>query len=202
MDSDEPAGSVLAGCRGSAASGRLKEAMRKHQGALCEEIQRRAAEALDDAGAVDAPDLMLRYLSEEVPVQQQRAMGYLLCGLGHVHKAMKEGRQREAELLVLRLIAAGDQCCFDTTWKTAWGLTGLPEPSWNRWSQVDAAGLRKAHGASRLVPEQWISVEVQRLKDIQFLVKQRPGGYGSGGGGGGGAEAKGGKGGGRGSGDS
>ena len=108
-------------------------------------------------------------------------MGYLLFGLGHIHKAMKEGRPKDAELLVLRLLASGDQCCLDQSWRTAWGLTGLPEPAWNHWSQVDVAGLRRNHGASRLVPEQWISVEVQRLKDIQFLVKQRPGGNSGGG---------------------
>ena len=82
----------------------------------------------------------------------------------------------EAELLALRLLAATDQMCLDSGWKTAWGLTGLPEPGWSQWAQIDGAILRRTHGSSRLVNETWVATEVQRLKDVAFLMKQRQGG--------------------------
>ena len=40
-------------------------------------------------------------------------------------------RREDAELLVLRLIASADQTFLDTSWRTSWPLTCLPEPSWN-----------------------------------------------------------------------
>ena len=83
------------------------------------------------------------------------------------------GRPKDAELLTWRLLVAGDQCCLDGTWKTAWGVTGLAEPNWGRWGQLDAALLRRTHGASRLLGDSWVSIETQRLKDAQFLMKQR-----------------------------
>ena len=33
--------------------------------------------------------------------------------------------------------------------------------------------LRRTHGASRLLGDSWVSIETQRLKDAQFLMKQR-----------------------------
>ena len=123
----------------------------------------------------------MRYIMEEMGIQQQKALGYLTYGLGHVHKAMMEERHEDAELLVLRLIASSDQTCLDTSWRTSWPLTGLPEPSWNRWAQVDVGMLRRNYGASRLLHDDWVSAEVQRLKDVQYLIRQRPGNGGKGG---------------------
>ena len=40
--------------------------------------------------ALEQSDLMLRCLRLEVSVQNQKAMGYMLNGLGHFHKAVRE----------------------------------------------------------------------------------------------------------------
>ena len=98
--------------------------------------------------------------------------------MAQVNKLLMEKRVEEAELLTLRLIAAGDATCLDGAWRTGWSITGLGEPAWNRWSQLDLSALRKAHATSRLVSEAWVAVETQRLRDAQFLMKQRPGGGG------------------------
>ena len=173
-DDDENGGSGFQGARGSAASSMLRESMRRHPQLFSQAIRRRAAEALEDSSTIDSPDLMLRNITEEIPIQGQKALGYLLYGLGHIHKAMREGRTDDAELLTLRLIAASDQTSLDSTWRVGWGLTGLSEPAWNRWSQVDHASLRRAHAASRLVGNEWMGIEVARLRDLEFLMKQRP----------------------------
>jgi hypothetical protein len=147
--------------------------MKKHPEKFMAEIRRRAAAAMEDDSMASQSDLAIRYLAEEVPVQQQKAMGYLLNGIAHVNRALHEGRPKDAEWLTWRLLAAGDQCCLDGTWKTAWGVTGLAEPNWGRWGQLDVALLRRTHGASRLLGDSWVSIETQRLKDAQFLMKQR-----------------------------
>ena len=86
-------------------------------------------------------------------------MGYLLNGISHANRALFEGRHKDAELLTWRLLAAGDQMCLDTSWKTAWGITGLAEPPWGCWGQLDVAPLCRTHGASRLLGESWVSIE-------------------------------------------
>ena len=73
------------------------------------------------------------------------------------------------------MIAAIDQTCLDGL-EDRVGFLRPCEPAWNRGARIDLAPLRKSHGASRLINESWIAVETQRLRDIQFLVKQRPGG--------------------------
>ena len=166
---------ALAGAKGAAASARLRESMRRHPERFSAEIRRRAAESLMEPTLATSSDGISRYIAEEVPVNGQKAMGFLLFGLGQVHRLVMEGKAKEAELLILRLIAASDQACLDGTWKTGWALTGLPEPAWAKWSQIDLATLRKTHGTSRLVSESWTAVETQRLRDTQYLVKQRPG---------------------------
>ena len=173
-DSDDAKLPSLQGARGTAAALRLKEAMRKHPAKFTKDMTRRAAESLEDPGLVESGDLASRYLAEEVPVQNQKAMGYLLSGIAHISRAPHEKPFEDAELLSWRLLAAGDQCCLDGTCRTAWGVTGLAEPSWGRWSQLDVCLLRKTHGASRLLSESWVAVETQRLRDVQFLVEQRP----------------------------
>ena len=171
--SDDGATGSMPGSCGTAASLRLRAAMKKHPEHFIAEIRRRAAAAMEDDRMTSQPDLAIRLLAEEVPVQQQKAMGYLLNGIAHVNRALHEGRSKDAELLTWRLLAAGDQCCLDGTWKTAWGVTGLAEPNWGRWGQLDVALLRRTHGASRLLGDSWVSIETQRLKDAAFLMKQR-----------------------------
>ena len=171
--SDDGTTGSMPGSRGTAASLRLKEAMKKHPEKFIAEIRRRAAAAMEDDRMTFQPDLAIRFLAEEVPVQQQKAMGYLLNGIAHVNRALHEGRSQDAELLTWRLLAAGDQCCLDGTWRTAWGVTGLAEPNWGRWGQLDVALLRRTHGASRLLGNSWVSIKTQRLKDAAFLMKQR-----------------------------
>ena len=166
---------ALAGAKGAAASARLRESMHRHPERFSAEIRRRAAESLMEPTLATSSDGISRYIAEEVPVNGQKAMGFLLFGLGQVHRLVMEGKAKEAELLILRLIAASDQACLDGTWKTGWALTGLPEPAWAKWSQIDLATLRKTHGTSRLVSESWTAVETQRLRDTQYLVRQRPG---------------------------
>ena len=48
-------------------------------------------------------------------------------GIGQMNKMLYEGRAKDAELLSWRLIAASEQMCLDSTWRTAWPLTGLKE---------------------------------------------------------------------------
>ena len=167
---------AMAGSKGAAASIRLRETMRRHPLQFAADMRRQAAEALEEPSLATSSEVMLRYVTEEVPVQNQKAMGYLMYGLAHVHKLLMEDKKGEAELLTLRLIAAGDQTCLDGTWRTGWALCGLSEPAWNRWAQLDLQTLRKTHGASRLLNESWVAVETQRMRDVQYLVKQRPGG--------------------------
>ena len=171
--SDDGATGSMPGSRGTAASLRLKAAMKKHPEQFTAEIRRRAAPAMEDDRMTSQPDLAIRYLAEEVPVQQQKAMGYLLNGIAHVNRALHEGRPKDAELLMWRLLAAGDQCGLDGTWKTAWGVTGLAEPNWGPVGAARWALLHRTHGASRLLGDSWVSIETQRLKDAQFLMKQR-----------------------------
>ena len=157
----------------SAGSSKLKEAMRLHPAEFAKEIRRLAAAALNDEEALESPELILRYVQKEMGIQQQKALGYLTFGLAYVHKALREGKHAEAELLVLSLIAASDQACLDSGWRTAWPMVGLPEPSWVQWAQIDVGLLRRNHGASRLLHDDWVRAEVQRLKDVAYLIRQR-----------------------------
>ena len=55
-------------------------------------------------------------------------------------------------------------------------MVGLPEPSWVQWAQIDVGLLRRNHGASRLLHDDWVRAEVQRLQDVAYLIRQRAGG--------------------------
>ena len=98
-----------------------------------------------------------------------------MFGLCHIHKQLQQGNAEAADLLCMRMVAAVDQFCLDQSWKVAWPLTGLCEPSWSRWGSVDAATQRRNMAVSRLVSERWMATEVARLKDVAFLMKMRGG---------------------------
>ena len=74
-EDDEP--KAFMGARGAAASSRLKESLRRHPRLFSQAILRRACEALEDSAAMDSPGLLLRYITEEIPVQGQKALGRL-----------------------------------------------------------------------------------------------------------------------------
>ena len=176
---DEESGAPT-GARGAEASARLRESMERHPAKFAAEMRHRAARTLDDAEMASSPDLLLRYATEEMAIGNQRSLGYLTFGLCHVQRQIRMGNTAAADLMCMRLVAAVDQFCLDQSWKVAWPLTGLQEPSWTRWGQVDASTLRRNHAVSRLVSERWMATEVSRLKDLAFLMKMRGKGEGKG----------------------
>ena len=111
-----------------------------------------------------------RYL-ETMPVGQQRALGYLLTLLSHIHRAPKKGEPDRARFLSLAGLAAGEQYLQDGNWRTAWATTSVAEPPWDVWSNVSIAEAKKqVH--SRILDPRWIAALAARFTDEEALLKR------------------------------
>ena len=181
--SDSSDGSEIPDGRGSKGlrlAGRLMRSMDEHAVAFNEDMRERMQSAL--AEATDHEVRSVQYV-ERLPMQNQKLLGYFAWTMAHLNKDLKAGRHEMAELRTLRVIAAIEQNLLDQHWRTAWPLTGLPEPPWPTWQRTDVQVHRKTFSASPLLSETWISAAIGKSRDEAYLRQQRFTGKGDGKGG-------------------
>ena len=93
---------AMASAKGAAASIRLRDSMRRHPKWFAADMRKRAVDSLKEPSFAFLPEVMLRYATRGVPVQNQKARGYLLFGLVHFHRLLMENKKGEAEFFILR----------------------------------------------------------------------------------------------------
>ena len=105
-------------------------------------------------------------------IELKRSIAYLCFGLCTAADYMACGYWREAEALVLLLIAACDQVTIDEgKWTIAWLFTHLPEPNWTDVSRKPRASM--LHPYSRLLPSTWTAAASAYVKDMAALGELR-----------------------------
>ena len=179
------------GSKGLRLAGRLMRSMDDHASSFNEDMRERMQSSL--AEATDHEIRSVQYV-ERLPMQNQKLLGYFAWTMAHLNKDLKAGRHTMAELRTLRVIAAIEQNLLDQHWRTAWPLTGLPEPPWPAWQRTDVQVHRKTFSASPLLSETWISAAIGKSRDEAYLRQQRSAGKGEGKGGDDGAQAAAGRG--------
>merc|ERR1712194_528800 len=114
-----------------------------------------------------------KYAAACVPVGTQRALGYLVWVMSHIHAALIRGDVARARLLAVGGVMMAEQSTLDANWKTAWRLMGLESPPWHEWSTMDINGLKREYSKSRLADNKWIAAVIADLRDEDFLMKRR-----------------------------
>ena len=164
----------LKGSRGLARHAKLVRSMARNPEAFLANVRDRAARHVsgaDGAGA-DDPRLLESYV-RQIPLEHQKHFVYYLWTMAHASRLMTEGKTEQAHLLLWRATASVEQSLLDGQWKTAWGVSGLPEPPWADWERTDARVHRLTFPASPLMPETWVSTAIAKVRDEKFLRDQR-----------------------------
>jgi hypothetical protein len=113
-----------------------------HPGAYATSMRRAVHAAAD---GVRAPtdlraDSVVEHLYDRVPVGQHRTIGYFLFGLAMAADFNRLGQHAEADDMIARLLAFGEQVILDSgNLDHGWLLTFLPQPQWTRFPRPPQA---------------------------------------------------------------
>eukprot|EP00435_Cladocopium_sp_Y103_P043406 s865_g12.t1 len=163
----------LSGAKGTMLQERLRMSMVQHPADYVQTIETLAATAL--GLAAPGPDTMEKFAREELPIGNDRNMGYMVWLIVKAVSLLRSRQHDQAHLLLLLGLAAVEQFKLDQNWQSAWRMTNLPLPPFQEWRVRDAsiAQLRLDHAHSRLVHSTWAAAISARLKDEEVLVKRR-----------------------------
>jgi hypothetical protein len=163
----------LSGAKGTLLQERLRLSMVQHPADYVQTIETLAATAL--GLAAPSADTMERFVREELPIGNDRNLGYLVWLIVKTIGLMRNKQFDQAHLLLLLGLASVEQFKLDQNWQSAWRMTNLPLPPFQEWRVRDAslAQLRLDHAHSRLVHSTWAAAISARLKDEEVLVKRR-----------------------------
>ena len=126
--SDDSAGPVAPrGSKGIAESTKLMKSMQEEAPAFNRDMRRRMLEAL---GECDNHEKLAQNYAAQLPLKGQKYLGYMLWGMAAVNRELAAGRTAQWELLTLRLIAGIETFLLESHWRSAWPMTGIPEPPW------------------------------------------------------------------------
>ena len=125
--------------------------------------------------AAPAADTMERFAREEMPLGNDRNMGYMVWLIVKAAGLLRAKQHDHAHLLLLLGLAAVEQFKLDQNWQSAWRITNLPLPPFQEWRVRDPSitQLRLDHAHSRLIHSTWAAAISARLKDEEVLVKRR-----------------------------
>ncbi|CAE8630316.1 unnamed protein product [Polarella glacialis] len=175
---DESGLSRLAGARGTVTSERLKRSMKNNPAAFADVIEQLAANKL--GAEVVGQDTLEHYVRDELPIGEQRTLGYCVWILLAVHKSLKQEDFDQARLHVDMGLAVIEQFLPDSNWISAWRMTQLSQPPFAAWSAGEGqlGTLQRELAYSRLVEPTWVAAIIARLRDEEILVNRRgaPGG--------------------------
>ena len=115
------------GSRGVQLASRLMRSMDENAASFNQDMRLRMQEALGEAE--DHSARATQYAGQPL-LQNQKLMGYFVWSIAHINRDLRAGKAEAAELRTMRVLAAIEQNLLDQHWRTAWLLTGLPEPPW------------------------------------------------------------------------
>ena len=160
------------GGRGIEAVEKLRTAMRNHPEAYQNRMESRMLKAIE-ASEME-PGVPARYI-KTIPVGKARTAGYAIHGFAEVLRYMIEGKQKQARLHVLRMLAAFEQFTIDESWVVASRVCGSEEPPWGHWANQDQPSLRRQYVYNRLSEATMIGALINELKEEEWLQKKRGG---------------------------
>ena len=170
-DDDGGMGGRLKGVKGARLQGKLERAMAAHPEEFYRDMRERMVGHL--AEQTDGPRRSFQY-AQQMPLEKQKVLGYFAWSVAHLDGLLYEDRVPEAKLCCLRLLACIDQHLLDGHWSTSWPIVGVAqEPPWPAWERTAVNTYRRTHTTSPLLNEMWVAASLSRIKDEQFLRKQR-----------------------------
>ena len=158
------------GGRGIEAVERLRLAMQSHPEAYQARMEARMLKAVE--ADVMNPSVPMLF-AKSCPVGKSRTAGYCLQGFAATYKLLLEGREKQARLQVLKMLAAIEQFLIDESWTVGSRLTGLEEPPWGHWATQDLGALRRQYVYTRLAESTWVAALINELKEEEWLAKKR-----------------------------
>ena len=163
----------LSGAKGTMLVERLRVAMEADPAAYANAIENLAAQVLGEA--TPNPMTLERYVREELPMGNERSLGFAAWIMVRAVTRMKAGQWEKGRLVLTLGLAAVEQYRLDGNWTTAWRLTQLSQPPFSEWRSREPymSQLRVDHAHSRLVHPTWAAAVIARLKDEEVLVKRR-----------------------------
>ena len=163
----------LSGAKGTMLLERLRASMDASPSDYVTAIEHMAANSLGMTQATS--DTLERFAREELPVGNDRNMGYMVWILVKAIGLLRAKQHDKAHLLLMLGVAALEQYKLDQNWSAAWRLTHLPQPPFQEWKVREASisQLRHDFAHSRLIHSTWAAAITARMKDEEVLVKRR-----------------------------
>ena len=174
----ETHGKDFLGARGSAASIAIRDAMKKHPKVFRQVLEKNLLEATHKEAL--GPKHLLKYAGKEIPLGNQKGIGYLVTLLCLIHHALAEGDVETARFLSIAGVAMVEQSCLDSGWQTAWKLLDLEKPLFEKWQAMNVGAVQKSRTHSKLVEKRWVATIISEAKDDDYLMKKRGKGKGLG----------------------
>ena len=137
----------LSGAKGTLLQERLRLSMVQHPADYVQTIETLAATAL--GLAAPSADTMERFVREELPIGNDRNLGYLVWLIVKTIGLMRNKQFDQAHLLLLLGLASVEQFKLDQNWQSAWRMTNLPLPPLQEWRVRDASLAQQFQPVSR-----------------------------------------------------